>query len=148
LPAVLDELDAQNYYNLLPPKSLSNEAVRDLVFPSLLESDYSVPDRMHTATVHIARQIARAVRQFPAGREHASLLVTGGGAFNTFLVERIRQLLAPGIEVVVPDAATVKYKEAIAMALIGTLRWREDANVLSSVTGSSKDSVGGALWMG
>jgi len=52
------------------------------------------------------------------------------------------------VAVTVPDAAVVKYKEALVMALIGTLRWREEVNVLSSVTGASRDSVGGALWLG
>jgi len=28
------------------------------------------------------------------------------------------------------------------------LRWREEYNVLSSVTGSKRNSVGGALWLG
>lgn len=148
LLAVLDELDSKAYYHMPPPKSLSNEAACDLMFPSLLESDHSLPDRLHTATVHIARQIAKAVAQFPTGKEQARLLVTGGGAFNTFLVERIKHALAPAVEVVVPDAETVMYKEAIAMALIGTLRWREEANVYSSVTGAIRDSIGGALWMG
>jgi anhydro-N-acetylmuramic acid kinase len=52
------------------------------------------------------------------------------------------------VEVVVPDAGVVKYKEALVMALIGALRWREEANVLCSVTGASRDSIGGALWLG
>ena len=77
------------------------------------------------------------------------MLVTGGGAFNTFLIERLKdQLKELGIEVVIPDDNLVKYKEALIMALIGVLRWREETNVLSSVTGAKRDSVGGAMWMG
>jgi anhydro-N-acetylmuramic acid kinase len=77
------------------------------------------------------------------------LLATGGGAHNTYLVERIQDRLADvGVEVVVPDAALVDYKEALIMALIGVLRWREENNVLASVTGASRDSIGGAVWIG
>ena len=77
------------------------------------------------------------------------LLCTGGGAFNTFLVERLRdQLKELNIEVIIPDEKLVKYKEALIMALIGVLRWREETNVLSSVTGAKRDSIGGAMWMG
>jgi anhydro-N-acetylmuramic acid kinase len=74
------------------------------------------------------------------------MLVTGGGAHNTFLVDRLRARL--GVEVVVPEAGLVDYKEALIMALIGVLRWREENNVLSSVTGASRDSIGGAVWIG
>jgi anhydro-N-acetylmuramic acid kinase len=75
------------------------------------------------------------------------MLVTGGGAFNSYLVERIQYRLNEfETTVVVPDVQTVNFKEAIAMALIGTLRWRDEANVLHSVTGASQDSVGGAVW--
>jgi anhydro-N-acetylmuramic acid kinase len=77
------------------------------------------------------------------------MLVTGGGAHNAFLVARLRARLAElGVEVVVPDAAIVDYKEALVMALIGVLRWREENNVLASVTGASRDSIGGAVWIG
>ncbi|MGZ5222087.1 MAG: anhydro-N-acetylmuramic acid kinase, partial [Chitinophagaceae bacterium] len=77
------------------------------------------------------------------------LLCTGGGAFNTFLIERIKdQLRELNIDVIIPGEKLVKYKEALIMALIGVLRWREEANVLSSVTGAKRDSVGGAMWMG
>jgi anhydro-N-acetylmuramic acid kinase len=40
----------------------------------------------------------------------------------------------------------VSYKEALVMAFIGVLRWRGEVNVLSSVTGASRDSVAGALY--
>ena len=77
------------------------------------------------------------------------MLVTGGGALNTFLVERLEKKLKPlNIEVIVPDDKLVNFKEALIMALIGVLRWREEYNVLSSVTGASRDSIGGALWLG
>ena len=53
-----------------------------------------------------------------------------------------------GIGVVVPDAGLVDYKEALVMALLGVLRWREENTVLGSVTGARRDSIGGAVWMG
>ena len=77
------------------------------------------------------------------------LLVTGGGAFNTFLIGRLsNELRQLQIEVVVPDDKLIQYKEAMIMAFIGVLRWRQEYNVLSSVTGASRDSIGGALWIG
>ena len=77
------------------------------------------------------------------------MLITGGGALNGFLIERIReQLKEMNIEVEVPSDELVNYKEALIMAFIGILRWRQEVNVLSSVTGARIDSVGGALWIG
>lgn len=146
---VLSKLNAQAYYKQQPPKSLSNEAARQLVFPSLLESEQSVNDLLRTAVQHIAEQIADAVKAYPHGKEEGSMLVTGGGGLNNFLVEALREELEPlNINPVVPYEQVVKFKEALVMALIGTLRWREETNVMSSVTGASRDSVGGALWMG
>ena len=79
----------------------------------------------------------------------ARMLVTGGGAHNAFLIGRLRDVLGDiGVEVVVPDTGLVDYKEALVMALIGVLRWREENNVLASVTGASRDSIGGAVWIG
>jgi len=31
---------------------------------------------------------------------------------------------------------------------MGVLRWREENNVMSSVTGAERDSIGGAVWIG
>ena len=149
LPALLDELNDSVYYKLLPPKSLSNEAAQEIVFPKLSESEHSNYDMLRTICAHIAQQIAAAIAQSPHGKDSATLLATGGGAFNKFLMAQIESELAPlNVKVVVPEADVVKYKEALVMALIGTLRWREEANVFSSVTGAVKDSCGGALWLG
>ena len=81
--------------------------------------------------------------------QNLKLLATGGGAFNTFLVDRLKdQLSQPNVEVVIPDKNLVSYKEALIMAFIGVLRWREEYNVLSSVTGARRDTINGALWLG
>ena len=148
LPGILDELNDAYYYKQPPPKSLSNDAAMDIMFPELLETDENNYDLLHTATIHIVQQIAAALQHHPHHKDQAALLATGGGAFNKFLINELQKaLLTENITVVVPDANVVKYKEAIIMALIGTLRWREEVTVLSSVTGASRDSVGGALWI-
>ena len=51
-------------------------------------------------------------------------------------------------EIVIPSNEVIKYKEALIMALLGALRWREQYTVLSSATGASRNSIGGALWLG
>jgi anhydro-N-acetylmuramic acid kinase len=77
------------------------------------------------------------------------MLVTGGGAFNTFLVAQLAEALQPlGIEVLVPNADVAKYKEAVVMALLAVLRWREENTALQSVTGATRSSIGGAVWIG
>ncbi|WP_431213550.1 anhydro-N-acetylmuramic acid kinase [Puia sp. P3] len=94
------------------------------------------------------QQIAVAVRSFEV-ETPARILVTGGGAHNKFLVERLRaELIGIGVEVVVPEAVLIDFKEALIMALIGVLRWREESNTLASVTGASRDNIGGAVWIG
>jgi anhydro-N-acetylmuramic acid kinase len=80
---------------------------------------------------------------------NSKLLMTGGGAHHSFLVKRIATLISGyGVEVVVPDKQLVDYKEAIVMALLGVLRWREENTVMNSVTGAKRSSIGGAVWMG
>ena len=108
----------------------------------------SIPDALRTFTGHIAIQVALAVEKEVSPGSH-KMLVTGGGAFNLFLIERLQYHLSrSGVSVVVPEENLVNFKEALVMALIGVLRWREEYNVLSSVTGAQRDSIGGAVWIG
>jgi len=149
LIGVVNDLNEQEYFKKLPPKSLSNDKAIALVFPVLLESPHSNADLLRTVVEHIAEQVAAVVKQFPHNKESAKMLVTGGGAFNNFLVEMIESKVASmHTKLIVPYEQVVKYKEALVMALIGALRWREETNILNSVTGASTESISGALWMG
>jgi anhydro-N-acetylmuramic acid kinase len=72
------------------------------------------------------------------------LLVTGGGAFNGYLVERIRH--HTGWEIIIPDKDTINYKEALIFGFLGVLRWRNEVNCLRSVTGAVSDNSGGSVY--
>lgn len=149
LTGVLSELNDQDYFQKTPPKSLSNEAAIQLVFPVLMESKHANADLLRTVVQHIAEQVSNIVKQRTPHHDKSTMLITGGGAFNSFLVETIQELITPfNVTAIVPEAQTVMYKEALVMALIGALRWREETNVLSSVTGASRNTISGALWMG
>lgn len=142
---LLFELNDLDYYQKPYPKSLSNEFGLDIFYAIIQKYTISNQDKLRTVCEHIAYQISNSI----VASEPQKMMVTGGGALNIFLVKLISEkLTSKNVEVVIPDTTLIQYKEALIMALIGTLRWREENNVLSSVTGASRNSVGGALWMG
>lgn len=142
-PDLLQALNNLDYYKLPAPKSLSNEFGMETVLPLLEKSDLSLSDKLATMVEHIAFQIGDSLA------EKGTILVTGGGAHNDYLLQRIEfYLKSKNINIEKTDHQTIEYKEAICMALMGALRWREEENVLSQVTGARQNSIGGALWMG
>jgi anhydro-N-acetylmuramic acid kinase len=145
---LLEKLNNFEYYKLPYPKSLPNSFGTDVIYPLLQSGSIPVEDALRTYTEHICIQIKTAFSKFQENKiQH--LFITGGGAFNTFLIERLQKNLEEiNFEIVVPVADVIKYKEALIMALLGALRWREQYTVLSSVTGASRNSIGGALWLG
>jgi anhydro-N-acetylmuramic acid kinase len=147
---LLKKLNELDYYKKPFPKSLANDFGTDVVYPIIKAEGISIPDALRTYTEHIAYQIFHSLEFFssPLGNG-GKLLATGGGAFNTFLIQLLSGKLKPyNVEVVVPSANLVSYKEALIMAFIGVLRWRQEYNVMSSVTGATRDSINGALWTG
>ena len=152
-PGLLSRLNQLEYYAKAYPRSLDNAFGTETVLPLIVASGLPLADRMATMAAHIAQQVRQAVIRVRAaegmGAADEKMLVTGGGAFNTTLLELIRTQLEPlGILAEAADERTIEFKEALVMALLGVLRWREEETVLSSVTGASRSSVGGALWMG
>jgi anhydro-N-acetylmuramic acid kinase len=141
-PGMLNELNALDYYKKPFPKSLGFESVKTIILP-LIEK-YSIPtkDKMRTFTEHIAQQVSSALP-----KNTGKLLVTGGGAYNDFLIGRI-QFWSPGLEVIIPDAKILEYKEALIFALLGVLKLRDEINVLSSVTGAKHDHSSGVIFKG
>ena len=153
---LLLELNALQYYRNAYPKSLANDFGTGIVYPIIRQSFCENKDALRTYVEHICIQVKNAIEliRFRAGLRPGTafsgkLLVTGGGAHNSFLTHRLQELLRPLlVELVVPAPDLIDFKEALIMALIGVLRWREENNVLSSVTGATRDSIGGAIWMG
>jgi anhydro-N-acetylmuramic acid kinase len=151
--SLLEKLNAFAYYDKGYPKSLANDFGTDTIYPLIKQSGISLADSLRTCVEHIAQQVRKSVAMILAQNGetdagNARMLVTGGGAFNTFLVSRITELLQPlRLETEVADDRLANYKEALIMAFLGVLRWREENTVMHSVTGARKDSVGGAMWM-
>ncbi len=146
---LLDQLNDLAYYKQPYPKSLANDFGTDVVFPLIKKENIATKDAARTYVEHIVLQIKKAIKDTGLRAPDSRLLVTGGGALNKFmtgqLTEHLRELT---IEVVVPDKKLVNFKESLIMAFIGVLRWRQEYNVLSSVTGATRNSIGGALWTG
>jgi anhydro-N-acetylmuramic acid kinase len=149
---LLDKLNGLDYYRQPAPKSLANDFGTDIVYPLIKESGVALNNALRTYVEQIAFQIGESLsvsQNDQPSTTNPQLLVTGGGALNSFLIERVKYYLEnKHIDLVVPETNLVNYKEALIMAFIGVLRWRQENNVLSSVTGASRDSIGGALWAG
>jgi anhydro-N-acetylmuramic acid kinase len=147
--ALLKRLNGLPFYEQSYPKSLDNSFSREVIFPLLEEFDISIEDKLNTYTEHVAWQVKYHINMI-AGKEKIDfgpdekMLVTGGGTFSKYLIERIKELA--GVVVEVPNDELVKFKEAVVIAFMGVLRMRNEVNVLKSVTGASKDSVSGAVY--
>lgn len=137
---LLSDLNLLEYYQKLSPKSLGIEWVQnDLMY---VLNRYHIPttDVLHTYVCHIAEIIGGTIIKSNAKQ----VLVTGGGIYNDFLLEKIREVSPTTI--VIPDDATVQFKEALIFGLLGILKWRGEINVLKSVTGASRDHSSGVIY--
>jgi len=137
---LLDSLNALNYYKQAFPKSIGREWVEEKFLPILNRSKISVKDKIATVTEHIAMQITKVLH----GKKE-KVLATGGGAFNKYLIQKIRKRTE--VKVIVPAKQVVNYKEALVFAFLGVLRWRGEVNCLESVTGASKNNSGGSIYL-
>lgn len=133
----------QNVYKQLQRNrpSLAREGFERAILPIINESSLNVEDLLATFCESVAIEIVQA---FPAKKQKLSVLATGGGALNKYLISRI-QHHAPSAEVIVADIDTVKFKEAMVFAFLGVLRVRGEINVYKSATGASRDSSSGLM---
>jgi anhydro-N-acetylmuramic acid kinase len=144
---LLKALSHIDYYYKPTPKSLGKEHVDTLFFPLLINTQDSIENLLCTFCHHIAEKVAEVVTRTTASASSRKVLITGGGAFNDFLVRLFKEKAGNNIEFIVPDAKIVAFKEALIFAFLGTLRWRGEVNCLRSVTGSEIDNCGGAIYL-
>jgi anhydro-N-acetylmuramic acid kinase len=134
------------YYRLPFPKSTGYEWFTQKVVPIVEATEDSIENLLHTSIHHICEQIAIQVKANTKATK-STLLLTGGGALNDFLVETLKKKLGANIEVVVPTNKLIENKEALVFALMGVLRIEGKINVLSSVTGAMRDSSSGVVFV-
>ncbi len=135
---LLDKLNSHSFYSEKPPKSLGLEWVKANIFPLLDALAISSETILSTFTEHVAMQLAK---QFSV---NSSVLVTGGGAYNSFLIERLKAHAA--VTVIIPAPEIVEYKEALIFGLLGVLKLRNAINCLASVTGAERDHSSGKVY--
>jgi anhydro-N-acetylmuramic acid kinase len=134
---ILEKLNEIDFYKKSHPKSLGIEWVKAEIFP-LLQKE--TPENiLATFTEHVAIQISKTFNEFNLKK----LLVTGGGAFNSYLIEKLK--IKSSAEIIIPEANIINFKEALIFAFMGVLRIRNEVNVLCSATGSSKNHSSGII---
>ena len=136
---LLKQLNALSFYSKNYPKSLGLEWVQAMIFPIIDAFPLSIKDVLRTFVEHIAMQIGDVTK------ECESILVTGGGVFNTFLIERIKHYAIA--EILLPNNEVVNYKEALIFAYLGLLKMENKVNCLKSVTGAIRDHSSGVIFI-
>ena len=138
---LLNQLNALEFYKETYPKSLGLEWVNNTVFPLIDTFKLEIQDVLKTFVEHIAIQIASEINKKHTG----SVLITGGGVYNIYLMDRIE---AHSIQkIIVPKNEVVEFKEAVIFGFLGVQKLRNEVNCLSSVTGAIKDHSSGKIFL-
>ena len=130
------DLRSLDYYEKKSPKSLGLEWVQKEIFPRLDSSKRKPEDLLRTFSDHIVWAISK---ELPKG---AKVLVTGGGAFNKYLIDKIKK----NIHIIMPSKELINFKEALIFAFLGFLRINNQINCLKSVTGARKNHSSGVIF--
>ena len=146
--SLVSQFNGLDYYAAPFPKSLGYEWVRDHLIRPLESSSLTTADKLATIAHHATEQVARSLRQLMKEKQQttARMLVTGGGVFNDYFMQCLRQHSGEAIKYVIPDVQLVSFKEALVFALLGVLRVRGEVNCLSSVTGAAHDHSAGVVY--
>ena len=137
---LFDCLQSLDYYKQTSPKSLGVEWVNKNIFP-LINSFSEIPleDLLNTFSKHFASQIANNIKSTD------KTLITGGGAYNDYLIQNIMDLTES--EIIIPNSEIIEYKEALIFSFLGVLKDLNINNCYSSVTGAIKDHSSGNIFI-
>lgn len=137
---LLDELNKLEYYSKSLPKSLGWEWVENTVIPILEKYNLAEVDIMRTFSEHVAIQMVSAFDAYSL----RSVLISGGGVYNKFIIQRMKQLSSNTLFKIEPKL--IETKEAMAFAFLGLMRLKKQNNIESSVTGAVKDHCSGKIY--
>jgi anhydro-N-acetylmuramic acid kinase len=132
--ALLGRLLEDPYYRQPPPKSCGREQYGS----EFLKTGIDVA----TATEFTARTIAIAVERYPETQE---VIVSGGGAHNAYLMERLRALVPAKVIPATALGVDVDAKEAVLFAVLAYETWNRRPSNIPTATGARHPAVLGKL---
>lgn len=144
-PTLFEALNALPYYSKSNAKSLGREDLEDDFIPLLSSNTLSEKDILRTLVEHYAFQIAKVIKHH-SRTDKPTVLVTGGGAYNSFFIERLDGHLEGKWIHTAATSELIEFKEALVFGFLGVLRLHNENNCLASVTGASRDSSGGVIY--
>jgi anhydro-N-acetylmuramic acid kinase len=135
---ILEELQKLKHFHKSAPKSLGTEWLESNFYPIVNKID-SLENKLRTLVEHTAIEIINVLNS----NSISSVYITGGGAKNSFLIERIRFFFKG--EVIVPSEEIIDFKEAIIFAFLGARYLRNETTTVKSVTGACIEVSSGAF---
>lgn len=137
IPELIQSWADNPYFRQPFPKSLANQWVSSHFLDI---KKFRPSDILHSFAHFITDQLSAVI----SGNNPERLMITGGGAYNSFAMELLHQKCKT--EINIPDSRLIDCKEALIFGLLGLLRWRHEVNVLSSCTGAHRDSSSGVIY--
>lgn len=132
---LLNALEKITFYQIAPPKSIDNGMLKEIILPIFDSYEDTIPNYLATAVEHIAIEISKYLEK------ESKTIITGGGAYNTYLVSRIQSISKA--EITIPKPNIIEFKEALAMSFMALRSLENSPNTLSTTTGSQKDCISG-----
>lgn len=149
--ALLKILLSEPYFQLAPPKSTGRELFgQRFIDTHFKTSGLSPHDQIRTATELTARSIQAAYQTHIISKAPVkTVIMSGGGTQNAFLMSRLTTLLKDvGVEILPQSASKLpsQSKEAFAFAVLGAARLLDLPNTLPQCTGAQTAVSAGAIW--
>jgi anhydro-N-acetylmuramic acid kinase len=138
---LFNDLNAIAFFSKPHPKSLGKENFINNFKPILDKYNISNADKLNTFGKHLAHQVCKTL----SSNTNKKVLITGGGAFNSFWISEIKN--TTNAQIIIPENKIIEYKEAIIFGFLGVLRKKQLVNCLASVTGAKEDSIGGTIYL-
>lgn len=139
-PELLNALNNWEYYSMPIPKSLGFESLKHEIYPLIDRFELNPKDVLATWVQHSIEQINSSLTK----SNIQSLLVTGGGAYNKFFIDQLKNQSVA--KITVPDKQTIEFKEALIFGLLAVLQVENRINTLKTVTGAYRNSISGAFY--
>lgn len=138
-------LNQIGFYSEKASKSLAREDLDRDFSPLIEKSGLSAADVLCTLVEHFAYQIGKVILSF-SQKKDPTVLLSGGGAYHTYFIERLDHYLNANWIPMKADSQLIEFKEAVIFAFLGVLKLRGENNCLASVTGAARDNCGGIIY--